>query len=57
MKRITITFLTDWEDEADVKAAVLDIVNGDDIADLLPECDNPDDKLRDVNFNIEHVKG
>ncbi len=33
--------MTDWEDEADVKAAVLDIINSYKIAELLPECDEP----------------
>jgi hypothetical protein len=41
MRKVTITFLTDWEDEADVKAAVLDIINSYKIAELLPECDEP----------------
>ena len=56
MRKVTITFLTDWEDEADITSAVLDIINGDDIADLLPESDDIDDPLRSVKFKVVPYK-
>lgn len=55
MRKVTITFLTDWEDKEDVKETLHNLVNGTVIQELLPESEELDPRvngLRSVDIQI-----
>ena len=54
MKRITITFNSD-ENMEYLQNELIDIVNSDGIVELLPLCDDNNETLNEVNYDIKEL--
>ena len=54
MKKITITFNSDESMEY-LQNALIDIVNSDGIVELLPLCDDSNEELNSVNYNVKEL--